>query len=69
VYQSWSLLGRNLMRWWKKDGMMLSLILIVWNLIKQINHGGPVGWGILAAAWHLATQAEKTPLESSRNGI
>lgn len=39
------------------------------ELIKQINHGGPVGWGILAAAWHLATRAEKTPLKSSRNEI
>lgn len=57
------------MRWGKKVCMMLSLILIVWNLIKQINHGGPVGWGILAAAWHLASQAEETPLKSSRNGI
>jgi hypothetical protein len=39
------------------------------ELIKQINHGGPVGWGILAEAWHLPIQAEKTPLKSSRNGI
>ncbi|KAL3574986.1 hypothetical protein D5086_023087, partial [Populus alba] len=38
-------------------------------LTWEINHVGPVGWGILAAAWHLATQAEETPIKSSRNGI